>query len=342
MASPLWTDRYAPTIDQLPQAHLQRYLERASAQPINLLLHGPPGAGKSAAARALTNAVHPDPETDVLEINVADFFDRTKAEIEEDPRFAHFFSDSVRRSKREMITHVFQEATGHAPVSGHYRTVILDNAESVRRDFQQALRRLIERHHETTQFILTTRHLGKIIPALRSRCLPVPVPAPDDEAIVDRVATILEAESIEYDDVALSLLANEANGNLRRAVLVAQAAHTASLRDGDGRVTESAVFHTVNDLGHADTLEQMLDAAESGRFDDARSTLDELLVDEGLDGAEILEQLLTLGRTRFDEQAAAAFTEHVAEVEFMLTAGGGDRIQLSRLLADLGRGDLGG
>ncbi|MFW6153207.1 MAG: AAA family ATPase [Halobacteriota archaeon] len=340
MASPLWTDRYAPTLDELVQPHLRRYLLKAVDRPINLLLHGPPGSGKTAAVHALAREAHGDPKTDLLVINVADFFNRTKREIEADPRFEHFLADGIARSKREMINHVFREMVAHAPVSGRYRTVLLDNAEAVREDFQHALRRLIEQHHRTTQFILTTRQLGKIIPALQSRCLPVAVPPPDDTAVRERVEHILHAEAVAYDPSVPDLLAGDADGNLRRAILAAQACTIAAERRDGESVTENDVFETLRGIGHADLVGELLAYAGRGEFDEARSTLDDLLIDVGLDGGEILEELVTVGRSRYDEPRAAALTVAVAEADAMLATGGDDRVQLSRLIAEVGAGGL--
>ncbi len=333
MESPLWTDRHAPTIEELPQEHVKTYLQRVSGRPVNLLLYGPPGSGKTAAVRALARE-RAGGEGTLIELNVADFFDRTKREIIEDERFAPFISDTTW-SKRRMIQHVFTEATVHAPVEGTYRTVLLDNAESVRADFQHALRRLIERHHRTTQFILTTRQLGTIIPALQSRCLPVPVPPPDDDAVVTRLETILTREDIEFDGDALELLAEDADGNLRVAILSAQATHVNQLREDDGMITETAVFDTLSTIGYGDEIEALLAHAETGDFTDARSVLDELLVDVGLEGTELLDTIVSTARTRYDEQTAAALTEVAAEIDHGLSTGGRDRSQLSWLLARL-------
>lgn len=339
MPEPLWTDRHAPTLAELPQAHLRRYLEAVTGRPVNLLLHGPAGAGKTAAVRALERSRADDGGGELLEINVADFFDRSKSEIESDPRFAHFLDDGRRRSKRDMINRVFRESTAHAPVDGSYRTVLLDNAESVREDFQQSLRRLIERHHETTQFVLTSRQLGRIIPALRSRCLPVPVPAPPPEQVVDRLATILEREAIDFDDDALALLADDADGNLRYAILAAQATHVHATRSDDGAITEEAVVDTIRGVGHGEAIAEMLATAKTGEFVDARDHLDDLLIDAGLEGGELLEGLVTAGRSRLDDQEAGWLTQLAADTDARLATGGDDRVQLSRLLARIATAD---
>jgi len=164
MESPLWTDEFAPEISDLPQPDARDYFETAVDEPLNLVVHGPPGVGKTAAVRALAAAAHEDPDNDLVELNVADFFDRTKKEIKNDERFASFLRGNSRMSKRDMINHVLKESASYQPVSGRYKTVLLDNAEAIREDFQQALRRVMERYAENTQFVIATRQPSKLIP----------------------------------------------------------------------------------------------------------------------------------------------------------------------------------
>ncbi len=332
MDAPLWTDTYAPELAELPQDDAREYLERAVEEPINLVLQGPPGSGKTAAARALARQAHEDPDNDLIEINVADFFGRTKTEIKNDPRFASFLVGRSSMSKRDMINRVLKESASYAPVSGEYKTILLDNAEDIREDFQQALRRIMEQHHRTTQFVIATRQPTKLIPPIRSRCFPVSLRAPSSEETVAVLERIVEAEDVDYDADGLEFVAGYANGNLRQAILAAQT----TVEDA-GELTMNAAYETIGEVGLEDEVEEMLDDAEAGEFTDARKTLDDLLVDEGLDGEEVLDVVLRIARKRYQGEKLARTHRLAADIEFEMHEGTSDRIHISHLLAELGR-----
>jgi replication factor C small subunit len=332
MDAPLWTTEHAPDLPELPQPEVRDHLERAVEEPMNLVVFGPRGAGKTAAVRALAEATHADPDNDFVVINVADFFGRTKKEIKNDPRFSQFLQGRSRLSKRDMISRVLKEQAAYQPVSGDFRTILLDNAEAIREDFQQALRRVMEQHYEMTQFVIATRQPSKLIPPIESRCFPVPMRAPTHEETVEVLERIVEREGVEYDADGIEYVAGYGDGDLRQSILGAQTAYEEA-----GEVTMQAAYDALGEVGMRDRLDDVLDDAEAGEFRDAREGLDDLLYDEGFEGEAVLRELLAAARGRYDGDELAEVHTLAGEIDHEMSEGNTDRVHLGRLLAELGR-----
>lgn len=311
----LWTAKHAPEdFDDLPQDEVARLLPRASESGLNVVLHGPRGAGKTAAARLFGE--------DPYVLNASDFFGMTKDEIADDPRFRGFITAKRKRemSKADMINHVLKEVASHSSVGEGRRTVVIDNAEETRRDFQQALRRVIERFSEQCRFVLTTRSLSALIPAIRSRALPVAVRQATKEERVEALRRIVEREGTETDEAGVEFVAEEAD-TLRESVLLLQ---TVAAR---GPVTMDAVLE-VADTVEEDRVPEMFAAARDGDFDGAVDVLDDLLIEGGWSGDEILRRLL-------EETDSPEVVSLLGEVDSALDEGANDRIHLEKFVSEV-------
>jgi replication factor C small subunit len=336
MDGPLWTETHAPTLAELPQASVRDQFERALEEPMNLAVHGPKGSGKTAAIRAFTREAHANPDADRIEINVADFFDSTKKEISQDPRFGPFIDSKRRRtsSKADLINHVLKESAGYSPVAGEYKTLVLDNAEGMREDFQQALRRVMEQYYEATQFVIATRQPSSLIAPIRSRCFPIPVRSPTTGEIETVLERIAEREGVPSEAEGLEYVAGAAGGDLREAILSAQ-----TTAEQAGEITMNAAYETLSAVEANEQVQEMIADAEAGEFTDARSTLDDLLVDEGYSGSEVLEEILDVARSRYAGEQLADLHRLAGEIDVDLHEGTDDRIHVSHLLAKLGPDD---
>lgn len=314
----LWTEKHAPSRpSQLPQEDVERRIEGLVDDGVDLVLYGPEGAGKSAAAGVVG--------VDFV-LNASDFFGMTKNEITEDPRFRGFVSSKRAResSKADLINHVLKEVAAQYVGEGR-KTILVDDAHEMRRDFQQALRRVMETSE--ARFVLTTRSLSALIPAIESRCYPVQVRAPTVDEHVEVLRGIAEAENVEFEDAGLRYLANAADGDLREGVLSLQAAAAR------GDVDIETAHEVVEDAG-SDVVGEMLEDAREGSFDDAVDALDEMMVDEGMDADEVLERVLE-ETEKYDDALAAEVATKVGEVEFAATDGANERIHLERLLSSM-------
>ncbi|NLV09545.1 AAA family ATPase [Halomicrobium mukohataei] len=333
MDAPLWTEKHAPSLADIPQPQAREHLQGAIEEPMNLLVHGPIGAGKTAAVRALAEETHENPDADLVEINVADVFDLTKKEVANDPRFSSFIDSKRRRdsSKADLINHVLKESASYTPMSGSYKTILLDNAEGMREDFQQALRRVMEQYYEATQFVIATRQPSALIPPIRSRCFPIVMRAPTHEETVGALERVVEREGVDYDADGLEYVAGYADGDLRQAVLAAQTTHEQA-----GEITMNTAYEALNAVEADDQVESMIAAAEAGEFTDARATLDDLLVDEGHSGGDVLEDVLEVVRARYSGDRVAEIHRIAGRIDADLVEGTSDRIHVSHLLAEIG------
>lgn len=332
MESPLWSDKHAPTIEEIPQPSVREFFARTSDEPLNILIYGPKGVGKTAAVKALVQEIHDDPVNDFVELNVADFFNRTKREIRDDERFQSFLRGRSDLPKRDMINHILKEQASYPPVGGSYRTVLLDNSEGIREDYQQALRRVMEQYYQSTQFIIATRQPSKLIAPIQSRCFPVPMRAPTHTEIVQVLERIANREGVPYDQEGLEYIAGYSNGDLRRAILAIQTTF-----EIEGEITMGSAYESLGSIGVTDAVEEIFDAIDDGEFTDARSGIDTLLYDRGFDGTEVLEELLTVARSRYDGRQLATLYSLAGEIDLHLAEGTTDRVHLGKLLAEVGQ-----
>jgi replication factor C small subunit len=229
-----------------------------------------------------------------------------------------------------MLCHVLKEISGYEKSSGGFKTVVIDNASEMRTDFQQALRRIIENNHETTQFIIITRSNSEVIAAIQSRCTPVPLRNPTTDECVNVITTMLEEEDVEYTIDGVEFLVGASEHDIREAVLTAQ-----TVAEQTGELTQQNVFDTCSEIGYEITIDDIVVAADAGELKDARDDLDELLVDEGVSGDEVLHMISETVHNKFTDEKKLELVSAVSETDVLLSEGDNERVHLMKLLGEI-------
>ena len=174
-----------------------------SNAPQALLFHGPPGTGKTSAAYVIARTLLTEDEFDMnfIESNASD--DRG--------------IDFIRGEfKTAMRTKPFGDTTR--------KVILLDEADGLTPQAQDAMRQLIEKYSQNAMVILTCNQLEKIRPAIRSRCSIYAFKPVSPEAGAWRLVEILPDERSSSDEtrelfVKLRKLVELMNGDLRACIM---------------------------------------------------------------------------------------------------------------------------
>ena len=197
-------------------------------------------------------------------------------------------------------------------------------------DAQSALRRTMEQFADNTRFILSCNYSSKIIDPIQSRCAVFRFSPLGDDAIAAQVREIAAAEGIEVTEDGLDALVYAASGDMRRAINALQAAATT------GEVVDEEAVFMITSTARPEDIEEMVEAAIDGDFAAARSQLETLLVDTGMAGGDIIDQLhRSAWDFDLDDRTTIRLMERIGEADYRITAGANERVQLEALLASL-------
>lgn len=325
--SPLWTRKYRPDLDEFSKSGSVVNLESISDSGINCLLIGPKGVGKTALSKALSRNIHSNPEQDTVHINVSDIFDRTKKQIKNDKRFSSFVKNKRDLSKNEIINEVLKEISSYPPVTGGFKTIILDNMESSRDDFQRSLRRIMERNAENTQFILTSRE-NSMIPAIESRCQRVYVRPPSSEFAVSKLEDICESESVNYRSNVLNYIWSKKRPNMRKSILTLQ---TTSVNYDEVNPNNcKEIFESVENKS---MIRELFKLARNQEFSEIESKIDDLIYEEGYDVISLLEALVDESVVHLNNSESRILCKLSGEASINIEESNDPRIEIKNLLA---------
>merc|ERR1712156_425342 len=125
---------------------------------------------------------------------------------------------TVASAQQIHIPSATSDSSGPAP----FKVVVITEVDRLTKDAQHALRRTMEKYMATCRVILVTNSTSKVIPAIRSRCLAVRVPAPTMEEISTVITSIAKKEGCSLPSQLAGRIAEKSNRNLRRAILMVE------------------------------------------------------------------------------------------------------------------------
>ena len=312
MSFEMWAEKYRPkTLDDM--VNQKEIVERLksfvkSRNVLHCIFAGPPGTGKTTAALCLARDLYGDAYREhIMELNASD------------ERGIDVVRETVKTFARVR-------SIGEIP----FKIMILDEADNMTSDAQQALRRTMERYTETCRFILCANYSGKIIEPIQSRCAPFRftfLPREEQDKYLKHIA---ENEGVKLLKDGLEAIFEVCGGDLRKAINTLQAA--ASLN----KPVDSKVVYSIAGRANPADVQKMIETAMKGDFLEARKQLRDMIQKYGVAGSDIIRQIHTeIFRGDIPEEWKIKLADIVGEIDYRLVEGADEEVQLSALLARL-------
>ena len=307
----MWVEKYRPKkiSDLVNQKEimgsLNALLKNQSEMP-HLLFSGSAGVGKTSAAICLSREILGEHWRDYsLELNASD------------ERGIGMVREKVKKFSR------FAGLDTEIP----FKIIILDEADEMTSDAQTALRRIIEDTAKYCRFILIANNLSKIIEPIQSRCVVFKFTRISNKEISSQLKFIAQKEKIKADEKGLESICDYADGDIRHAINILQAAAST------GSIDVSSVKSVIG-LTKTKDVQDVLKLALDGKVSDAREKMIELIKVYGMSESDFLKyinQAVFASKTNNIE----GILEIIAKYDYRILVGANPEIQLSALLAEL-------
>ena len=205
------------SFDQLVgQHHVARALANALEQQQlhhAYLFAGTHGVGKTTVARIFAKALSCEQGVSATPCQVCHHC----KEID-DGRFIDLIEvDAASRTKVEDTRELLDNVQ-YAPTKGRFKIYLIDEVHMLSNHSFNALLKTLEEPPEHVKFLLATTDPQKLPATVLSRCLQFKLKAMTQEQINHHLTTILQQEKIAFENAALPLLSQAANGSMRDAL----------------------------------------------------------------------------------------------------------------------------
>ena len=207
-----WIEKYRPRkLDDITQDDNLIALFKNSIKTQNIshfLFYGPPGTGKTSAILAIGREIFKDQFNNrVIEFNASD------------DRGINAVREKITHEAKKYVTNAIAEDGTQLP---SYKIIILDEADSMTDEAQDALRVIIEEYSTVTRFCFICNYINKITDAIKSRCSVIYFKKLNNKCMLNKLNEIAVKESMVLQKKIINVIIDVSNGDMRKAIMLLQ------------------------------------------------------------------------------------------------------------------------
>lgn len=245
------------------------------------LFCGPRGVGKTTCARIFAkviNCLNPTADGDACgECESCKAFNEQRS-------YNIFELDAASNNGVEQIKSLMDQ-TRIPPQVGKYKVFIIDEVHMLSQAAFNSFLKTLEEPPAHVIFILATTEKHKILPTILSRCQIYDFERMTVQGTINHLKMVAEKEGITYEEQALALIAEKADGGMRDALSIFDQAASFC----QGNITYQKVLEDLNVLD-ADNYFRIVDLAMENKVADIMLLLDGILA-KGFDAGNMVAGL---------------------------------------------------
>ena len=245
------------------------------------LFCGPRGVGKTTCARIFAKAINC--LTPTADGEACEHCESCQA-FNEQRSFNIFELDAASNNSVEHIK-TLMEQTRIPPQVGKYKVFIIDEVHMLSTAAFNAFLKTLEEPPAHVIFILATTEKHKILPTILSRCQIYDFERMTVQNTIDHLKAVAQKEGISYEDEALAVIAEKADGGMRDALSIFDQAVSFC----QGNITYQKVIEDLNVLD-SENYFQIVDLALENKAMDIMVLLNQI-ISKGFDGGLLIQGL---------------------------------------------------
>lgn len=245
------------------------------------LFCGPRGVGKTTCARIFAKAINCEHPT--ADSEACNECESCKA-FNEGRSYNIFELDAASNNSVENIKSLMDQ-TRIPPQVGRYKVFIIDEVHMLSTAAFNAFLKTLEEPPAHVIFILATTDKHKILPTILSRCQIYDFERMTVPNIINHLKRVAEKENIQFDEEALNVIAEKADGGMRDALSIFDQAASFS----QGNITYQKVIEDLNVLD-AENYFNIIDLALENKVSEIMVLLNSV-INKGFDGGHLVNGL---------------------------------------------------